>query len=108
MLFEEFPAVMLIIDTDSTEIVGAYESAILFYGYCRPPESRTNLLTLHGLAMSVVNNGSRSQAPEMFELAMDLDEQISQMMINLEQVQDTIAKLVSLYPESLANDEEAA
>ena len=50
---------------------------------CRPPELRTNLLKLH-------------------ELAMNLDEQVSQMMNELEQVQDTLAKLVALYPESLS------
>ena len=44
---------------------------------CRPPELRTNLLKLH-------------------ELAMNLDEQVSQMMNELEQVQDTLAKLVAL------------
>ena len=41
---------------------------------CRPPELRTNLLKLHELAMAVVNNGSRSQASKMFDLAMNLDE----------------------------------
>jgi hypothetical protein len=54
--------------------------------------------------MAVVNNGARSHASEMFDLAMDLDEQISHMMTNLEQVQDTLAKLVALYPESLDSD----
>ena len=56
---------------------------------CRPPELRTNLLKLHELAMAVVNNGSRSQASKMFNLAMNLDEQVSHMMNELEQVQDT-------------------
>jgi len=54
---------------------------------CRPPELRTDLLKLHELAMAVVNNGARGQASKMFEL---------------EQVQDTLAKLVALYPESLS------
>lgn len=69
---------------------------------CRPPELRTNLLKLHQLAMAVVNNGSRHQATEMFDLAMDLDEQVRHMMSQLEQVQDTLEKLVALYPENLA------
>src|ERR1700758_3724228 len=68
---------------------------------CRPPELRTNLLKLHELAMAVVNNGSRSQASKMFDLAMNLDEQVGHMK-ELEQVQDTLAKLVALYPESLS------
>ena len=52
--------------------------------------------------MAVDNNGSRSQASKMFDLAMDLDEQVSHMMNELEQVQDTLAKLLALYPESLS------
>jgi glutathionyl-hydroquinone reductase len=70
---------------------------------CRPPELRTNLLKLHQLAMAVVNHGSCRQAFGMFELAMDLDEQVSHMMNALEQVQETLAKLVALYPESLSD-----
>ena len=42
------------------------------------------------------------QASKMFDLAMDLDEQVSHMMNEPEQVQDTLAKLVALYPESLS------
>ena len=45
---------------------------------CRPPELRTNLLKLHELAMAVVNNGSRSQASKMFDLAMNLDDRAQQ------------------------------
>ena len=69
--------------------------------YSRPTELRTNLLKLHELAMAVVNNGARGQASEMFDLAMDSEEQVSHMMTNLEQIQDTLAKLIALYPESL-------
>ena len=65
---------------------------------CRPPELRTNLLKLHELAMAVVNNGSRSQASKMFDLAMNLDEQVGHMMNELEQVQDTLAKLPGVVP----------
>ena len=52
--------------------------------------------------MAVVNNGERDQASEMFDLAMDLDDQVSGLMIELEQIQDTLAKLVALYPECLS------
>ena len=31
---------------------------------------------------------------------MDLDDQVSSMMTELEKIQDTLAKLVALYPES--------
>jgi hypothetical protein len=69
----------------------------------RPPEIRTDLLKLHELAMAVVNNGALGQAAEMFDLAMDLEGQVSHMMTELQQVQDTLSELVSLYPESLAD-----
>ena len=69
---------------------------------CRPLELRTNLLKLHELALSVVNNGARRQASEMFDLAMDLDEQVSHMMNELEQIQDMLVKLVALHPKSLS------
>ena len=39
----------------------------------------------------------------MFDLAVDLDEQVSHMTNELEQIQDTLTKLVALYPESLSN-----
>ena len=54
--------------------------------------------------MAVVNNGSRSQAAKMFDLAIDLDEKVSHMMNELELIHDTLAKLVALYPESLDSD----
>ena len=51
MLFEKFPAVMLVIDPDSAEIVGANEAAILFYGYSREEltgKSMTEIIALPG------------------------------------------------------------
>ena len=69
---------------------------------CRPPELSTDLLKLHELAMAVVNNGRAARHPRCSTLAMNLDEQVSHMMNELEQVQDTLAKLVALYPESLS------
>lgn len=48
--------------------------------------------------MAVVNNGSRSQASKIFDLAMNLDEQVGHMMNELEQVQDTLAKLSGVVP----------
>lgn len=66
-----------------------------------PPEIRSELLKLHQLAMDVINSGSKSQAAEFFELAGKLDIQVEEMMEALEQVQDTLSKLMELYPESL-------
>lgn len=38
----------------------------------------------------------------MFDLAMDLEDQVSQMMSELEQIRDTLAKLMTLSTESLS------
>ena len=38
----------------------------------------------------------------MFELASDLEEQVSSMMSTLEQVQETLSQLTVLYPDSLS------
>ena len=92
---------------ETTELLSAVDTVDslrddLNDGECsRPPELRTNLLKLHKLAMAVVNNGARGQASEMFDLATHLEEQVSHMRTNLEQIQDTLAKLIALYPESL-------
>lgn len=100
-LYENFETTELL---DAVDAVDSLRGDLNDGEYGRPAELRTNLLKLHELAMAVVNNGARSHASEMFDLAMDLDEQISHMMTNLEQVQDTLAKLVALYPESLDSD----
>ena len=44
----------------------------------------------------------QGRRPVLIDLAMNLDEQVGHMMNELEQVQDTLAKLVALYPESLS------
>ena len=38
----------------------------------------------------------------MFDLAMDLEDQVSQMMSELEQIRDTLAKLMTFSTESLS------
>ena len=65
------------------------------------PEIRGELLKLHGLAMKVIGAGARGGATEMFDLAEDLEEQITQMMEEMEQIADTLGKLTSLRPKSL-------
>lgn len=49
--------------------------------------------------MLVVNQGEQSKEDELFDLAMDLDDQVCRMMTHLEQVQSTLGKLVALMPE---------
>ncbi|TNC93340.1 MAG: hypothetical protein FD119_4092 [Stygiobacter sp.] len=68
----------------------------------RPPQLRTDLLKLHQLAMAVINQGSRSQVADLFEFAVDLEDQVLGMMTALEQVQETLSQLTALYPESLS------
>lgn len=65
----------------------------------RPPELRSRLLKLHTLAMAVVNEGARSRAAALFELAADLDMQVSQMLTELESIQETLDALLALAPE---------
>lgn len=67
-----------------------------------PPQLRTDLLKLHQLVMAVFNEGSRSQVADLFELSVDLEDQVLGMMTSLEQVQDTLSQLTALYPESLS------
>ena len=98
-LYENFETHALL---DAVDAVDSLRDDLNDGEYGRPPEIRTNLLKLHGLAMAVVNQGAVSQAPEMFDLAMDLDEQVSQMVTQLEYIQDTLSQLVALYPGSLA------
>lgn len=69
--------------------------------YATPPQLRTDLLKLHQLAMAVINERSFSQVADLFELAGDLDEQVSYMMTKLEEVQETLSRLTALYPDSL-------
>jgi len=66
-----------------------------------PPQIRTDLLKLHQLAMDVVNNGRTDKAQDFFDLANDLDMQIFDITEELKAVQNTIDKLLDLYPESL-------
>ena len=68
----------------------------------RPPQLRIDLLKLHQLAMAVINQGSRSQVADLFEFAVDLEDQVLGMMTTLEQVQETLSQLTALYPESLS------
>lgn len=66
------------------------------------PQIRTDLLNLHQLAMDVVNNGWTEKAGELFDMASDLEMQVSDILEALEAVQQTLSKLTELYPESLA------
>ncbi len=42
------------------------------------------------------------QDAELFDLAVDLQDQVDHLMTSLEQVQETLSRLTALYPESLS------
>ena len=67
-----------------------------------PPQLRTDLLKLQQLAMSLVNRETRSQVAELFDLVVDLEDQVLGMMTSLEPVQETLSQLTVLYSESLS------
>ena len=62
----------------------------------QPPQIRTDLLKLHGMAMDVVNNGWDSQLGDMSELALELEEQAFEMMESLEAIYQALSKLIDL------------
>ena len=66
-----------------------------------PPEIRNDILKLHDLAMDVVNHGMKGRAPALFELAIEIQDQLSDLSAALENIQETIATLMDLQPESL-------
>ncbi len=68
----------------------------------KPPQIRTDLLRLHGLAMDVVNNGWMDNVQKLFDMAGDLEMQVDDIIESLEKVRETLSKLNELYPESLA------
>jgi hypothetical protein len=72
----------------------------------QPPAIRTELLQLHQLGIAVINEGNRGHAERLFDLAEDLGLQVIDMLSELEKIQDTLAKLVALRPESLDDDTE--
>ncbi|HEX9872617.1 MAG TPA: transposase [Candidatus Tectomicrobia bacterium] len=47
-----------------------------------PPQLRTDLLKLHQLAMAVINRGARGQAPDLFDLAVELEDQVLGLISN--------------------------
>ena len=63
-----------------------------------PPHLRIDLLKLHQLAMAVINRGARSQVAELFDLAIELEDQVLGLITSLEQVQETLSRLTALYP----------
>ena len=70
-----------------------------------PPQIRTDLLKLHGLAMNVVNNRWEGQMKEMAALALDVEEELETMLEYLEGVKRVVSQLTTLLPENVFEDE---
>jgi hypothetical protein len=64
-----------------------------------PPEIRTDALKLQMLSARVLNEGARSKAPEMFDLAEDLESQAGNMIDHLEEIQQILARLIEFRPD---------
>lgn len=70
-----------------------------------PPEIRNDILKLHDLAMDVVNYGMKGRAPALFDLASEIEDLLYDLSDALGKIQNTIAQLTNLYPESLTWDD---
>lgn len=66
-----------------------------------PPQIRTDLLELHTMAMGVFNSGYTHKLKDMFDMAIDLEMQVDEIIETMEAVRETLSKLTELYPESL-------
>ena len=100
-LYENFETTWLLSAVDKLDEV----RAMLADGEdLETPELRTSLLKLHGLAMAVVNDGVASKAEDFFELAQDIELEVSDMIEALQSIQRVLLKLGELYPDSLAED----
>lgn len=88
---------------DAVADVDALRSALADDGL-QPPELRTRLLKLHGLAMAVVNDGSQHRAVEMFNLALELEDEAAELLEVVTRLHDTLSTLTALRPDSLDGD----
>ncbi len=66
-----------------------------------PPQIRTDFLQLHGMVMNVINSGHTNKIKDMFDMAIDLEMQIDDIIETMEAVRETLSKLTDLHPESL-------
>ena len=100
-LNENFETVSLLQAVDAVDALRGHLNDREKY---QPPEIRDNLLKLHQLAMKVVNEGQKGRAPALFELAAEIEDEISDMMEALATIQDSVTKLTALHPASLTDD----
>lgn len=88
--------------SDLLEAVGEIDEA---RGYlndledCGPPELRRDLLKLHQIAMNVAHDGAREKAREMFDLAFELRDQLSELMDHVERAHAILDTMIDFAPE---------
>ncbi len=70
----------------------------------QPPEIRTSLLALHRLAMAVINDGSQHQAAEMSDLAIELEEEVADLLEAVTRLHETLVIFTTLRQDGLNND----
>ena len=68
------------------------------------PQIRTSLLALEKLAMAVINYGSRRRAVVMFDLAIELEEEVADLLEAVIRLHETLVTLTNLRPDSLNPD----
>ena len=96
-LYEDFDTQRLL---DAVDEVDTLRGILGDDGH-RPPEIRDRLLRLHGLAMAVVNEGAQRRAPELFDLAEELEDEAFTMLEAITRLHETLSALVELRPASL-------
>ena len=68
--------------------------------YGRPPEIRDHLLKLHVMAMDVVNNGWDSDLKKMAQLALDIEDEIGDILRHTNSLYQILSTLTELLPPS--------
>ena len=96
---------------DTTELLDAVDQLDTIRGIIadgdnlEPPQIRTDLLKLHGLAMHVVNEGYPPDE-DFYDLASDIEFQIDDIVEAVEKIQQVVSKLVQLCPSGDEWDDE--
>ena len=94
---------------DTTQILDAVDTIDeIRYRICDPEGMRDDLLRLHGLAHALINGDASNAAEEdgpIWELADDLEDQISEWIDKLRNLARMLDQLVLLMPEEDDEDE---
>lgn len=94
---------------DTTQILDAVDTIDeIRYRICDPEGMRDDLLRLHGLAHALINGDASNAAEEdgpIWELADDLEDQISDWIDKLRNLAHLLDQLVLLMPEEDDEDE---